>query len=211
MYKQDKQENKTDKENILGVNKLEHQPCPVCWGKTLTLVEKEEDIPYFGKALIFSMNCSDSNCGYSFSDIESEKEKEPCRYVLTIESEKDLSVRVVKSSNATIKIPQLKLSVIPGPASEGYISNIEGVLKRFKKVLEAERDTTDDETARKHTKNLLKKLWRVECGDMPLKIIIEDPSGNSAIISEKVVVETLKGQSPLGRQMSKAHFSEMKK
>ena len=39
---------------------------------------------------------------------------------------------------------------------------------------------------------MLKKLWKVECGDEKLKIIIEDPSGNSAIISEKAKVEKLK-------------------
>ena len=190
MNEQKKQE---EQENLSGEpTKIEKQVCPVCGKKTLNLIEKEEDVPYFGKTLIFSMNCSDADCNYFFSDIESEEEKEPCRYTFMIESEKDLNVRVVKSSNATIKIPQLKLTVSPGPASEGYISNIEGVLKKFKKVLEGERDTTDDETARKHAKNLLKKLWKAECGELPLKIIVEDPSGNSAIISEKTIVEKVR-------------------
>jgi C4-type Zn-finger protein len=38
----------------------------------------------------------------------------------------------------------------------------------------------------------LKKLWKVECGDLPLKIVIEDPTGNSGIISEKTKIEKLK-------------------
>ena len=56
-----------------------------------------------------------------------------------------------------------------------------------------ERDAADEEDVRKKAKNLLKKLWRVECGDEQLKIVLEDPSGNSAIISEKAVVTKIKG------------------
>ena len=43
-----------------------------------------------------------------------------------------------------------------------------------------------------NSKNLLKKLWKVENGEQELKIVIEDPSGNSAIISEKAEVSKLK-------------------
>ena len=66
--------------------------------------------------------------------------------------------------------------------------------ERFKKILEAERDAADEEDVRKKAKNLLKKLWKVECGDEPLKIVIEDPSGNSAIISEKAVLSKMSGK-----------------
>jgi len=45
---------------------------------------------------------------------------------------------------------------------------------------------------KRNAKNLLKKLWKVELGDEKLKIVIEDPSGNSAIISDKAVSEKLK-------------------
>ena len=86
------------------------------------------------------------------------------------------------------------MEVEPGVANDGYVSNIEGVLQRFKKILEVERDTADEDDVRKKAKNLLKKLWKVECGDEELKIIIEDPSGNSAIISEKTIITSLKGK-----------------
>ena len=39
---------------------------------------------------------------------------------------------------------------------------------------------------------LLKKLWKIELGEEKVKIVIEDPSGNSGIISEKAVVSRLK-------------------
>ena len=84
------------------------------------------------------------------------------------------------------------MDVTPGIASSGYISNIEGVLLRFKKIIEKEKDNSDDPEIRKHAKNLLKKLWKAELGEFPLKIIIEDPSGNSAIVSDKTEVVNLK-------------------
>ena len=113
-------------------DKLENQICPVCQKAFLTLIEDEQEVPYFGKVLIFSLKCS--NCDFSSSDVECEEQKEPSRYTIVVDSEKDASIRVIKSSNATIKIPQLKLSVEPGPASIGYVSNIEGVLERFKEI-----------------------------------------------------------------------------
>ncbi len=172
------------------MDKLECEPCPVCSENKLTMIEDEQDIPFFGRVFIFSMQCS--GCGYRQADVESAEEKEPMKYEFTVENVKDLNVRVVKSSEATVKVPQLKMSVSPGVGSEGYVSNIEGVLQRFKKVLEGERDSTDDEDVRKKAKNLLKKLWKVECGEEPLKVVLEDPSGNSAIISDKAVVSKLK-------------------
>lgn len=172
------------------MEKLEKQLCPFCNTKNLTLTQVEEDIPYFGKVFIFSMACS--NCNYSKSDVESIDRKDPSRYTIEINSEEDLKIRIVKSSEATIKIPQLRMSMTPGPASIGFISNIEGILSRFEKIIEDEyKDSEDDET-KKHAKNLLKKIRKIKLGDIPLKIIIEDPSGNSAIISQKAKIEKLK-------------------
>ena len=174
------------------MDKIENEQCPMCLNNSLVLIEDEQDIPYFGKVFIFSMNCS--SCGYKVSDVEAADPKDPCKVEFTIDNSKDLNVRVVRSSEASIKIPGLKMSMDPGVGAEGFVSNLEGILQRFKKILEAERDTADEDDVKKKAKNLLKKLWKVECGDEPLKVIIEDPSGNSAIISEKAVVSNLKGK-----------------
>ena len=172
------------------MNIIDKQACPLCKKKTLTLTEDEMDVPYFGKTFIFSMNCT--TCQYYKADIEAEQLKDPSRYTFEVSKAADMNIRVVKSSEATVKIPALKMSMEPGPSSEGFVTNIEGILQRFKKIIETERDTAEDEDQKKAAKNLLKKLWKVECGDTPVKIIIEDPSGNSAIISEKAVIEKLK-------------------
>jgi len=172
---------------------IKNEKCPLCGEKKLTLTEDEEDIPFFGKTYIYSMRCD--ACGFFKSDVEAAERKEPCKITFTVENTEDLKVRVVKSSEASVKIPQLKMEVTPGPDSIGYVSNIEGVIERFEKIIQdrkREAEEEGDEEVRKNAKNLLKKLWNVKCGEMPLKIIIEDPSGNSAIISEKAIVEKLK-------------------
>ena len=174
------------------MEELKGQKCIFCGKKTLTLMQDELDIPYFGKVFAFSMKCDNSECNYFKSDVEAAGIKDPCKVTFEVKDKKDLSVRVIRSSTSSVKIPALKLDLRPGPAAEGYVSNIEGVLERYKKVLESRRDTTDDSDERKSIKNLLKKLWKVQCGDIPIKIIIEDPTGNSGIISDKAVVEKLK-------------------
>jgi zinc finger protein len=172
------------------MDELKGQPCPICGKKELTLREEERDIPYFGLCFLFSMSCG--ACDFSKADIEASEKKDPVKITFNIEDVKDLNARVIKSSNALVKISQLKMSMEPGENSEGFISNIEGLLGKFENVLKGQRDSTDDPTIRKKAKNLLKKIWKVKCGDVPLKVVIEDKTGNSAIISDKTKMDKLK-------------------
>ncbi len=163
--------------------------CPLCHTKTLTLAEREMEIPYFGKVYLFSMTCN--NCKYHKSDVESTEQKEPSKYTFEISSEEDMKVRVVKSSEATVKIPYIS-EITPGPASQGFVTNIEGILNRVKYQIETLRDTAEDDEDRTKAKNLLKKLLNITWGKEKQKIIIEAPSGNSAIISDKAEKSALK-------------------
>ena len=171
------------------MEKLEKQPCPMCKQKTLTLTEDQKEVPYFGKVFLYSMTCS--NCKYHKADIEVAEKHEPVKYTFEISSEEDLKARVVKSSEATIKIPHVT-TIEPGPAANGYITNIEGILKRVQHTIEMAKESEEEPEAKKKAKNLLKKLTKVMWGQEKLKIIIEDPSGNSAIISDKAVKSKLK-------------------
>ena len=168
---------------------FEHQPCPVCHEKSLVLTEREMEIPYFGNVYLFSMTCI--SCKYHKADVEATEQKEPVKYEFEISSEKDMKVRVVKSSEAIVKMPHIT-TITPGPASQGYVTNIEGILNRVKHQIEAVKEMEEDEEDKQKAKNLLKKLFKIICGQERQKIIIEDPSGNSAIISERAVKSQLK-------------------
>jgi len=165
------------------------QVCPICHTKNLTLMEEEMEIPYFGKCFLFSMNCS--SCKFHKADIEAAEKKDPVKFTFDVTSEKDMNIRLVRSSEATIKIPHM-ISIEPGPNAEGFVTNIEGLLNRVKHQIELMRDSEEDEDLKKKAKNMLKKLTRAMWGQETLKIIIEDPSGNSAIISDKAVKTKLK-------------------
>ncbi len=162
------------------------ETCPVCHEKQLTLTEARKEVPYFGVCYLFSMDCS--ACSYHKADVESEEQHEPAKYTYVLKDEEGLKVRVVKSSNATVKIGMIG-SIEPGETANGYITNIEGVLNRLKNQVDhlknAAQDEGDAATAKK-AKNHLKKLQRALWGQDELKIVLSDPTGNSAIISPDV-------------------------
>lgn len=170
------------------INSVSGEPCPFCHEKTLTLMEAERDVPFFGKCYIFSMDCS--SCNYHKADVEAEESKNPLKTTFEISSEEDMKVRVIKSSNATIKIPRIA-TIEPGEASNGYITNVEGILNRLKKQIEFARDNSEEADEKKKAKNMLKKLQRVMWGQEKLSLTLEDPTGNSAIISDKAIVKKL--------------------
>ena len=168
---------------------LDGELCPFCNTKNLVLLDIKKEIPFFGTCFIFSMDCK--NCNYHKSDIEREKEHEATRHTIDVTKEDDMKVRVVKSSTASIKISHIG-SIEAGPASNGYVTNIEGILNRMKVQIEQVRDNEEEEEeVRKKAKNLVKKLTRIMWGQDSCKLTLEDPSGNSAIISDKAAVEKL--------------------
>jgi zinc finger protein len=178
-------------EDMPGLSLIHGETCPICHKKTLTLMEQEREIPYFGLVFMFSMNCADKECGYHKADIEPAQTKEPQTVSFTIESEADLSVRVVKAASATVKLPRI-MTMESTEMSNGYVTNIEGLLNRAKKVLEGIRDSSDDSDEVEKAKNHIKKLTRVLWGKDPFTITIDDPTGTSGIISDRAIVKKLK-------------------
>ncbi len=168
---------------------MEGQECPVCHQKTVVLTEQEKKIPFGEKEVevyLFSLTCHNEECKYHTSDLEFSEQQEPVKYTLEVDSEEDMKIRIVKSAEATVKIPHI-VTIESGPQSQGYITNVEGLLKRVQHIIEQARDSAEDEDDRKKAKNLLKKITDIMWGREKQKIIIEDKTGNSAIISPKAV------------------------
>lgn len=161
---------------------LKGQHCGMCGKNKAVLREEQIDIPLFGKVFVLSVTCE--ACGYQKSDVEPAEKKEPCKYTLEVESDDDLNVKIVKSGEATVKIPHV-ITIEPGPVSDGYVTNVEGLLERVKKIIQSAAEAEEEDSAKKKAKNLVKKLNKVIFGKEKLKIIIEDPSGFSAIVSER--------------------------
>lgn len=157
--------------------------CPICGATgTFQFMGRISEIPYFGEMLSTSVNCT--ACKFRHADVMCFGERKPARYEFTISSDKDMMVRVVKSSTGTVRIPQLGVKIDPGPASEGYVSNVEGVLERIETALTlAMREIEQKKRAR--GERLLKKLQAIRDGKLKARLIILDPSGNSAIVDER--------------------------
>lgn len=171
------------------MSELTGQDCMICGKKELTLHEEEVDIPHFGKTFVFGMYCN--ACGYRKQDLEPAEQKPACEYTIEIDSEDDMSIKVVKASTGTLKIPRI-ITMESGEGSEGFITNIEGLIERVKKAIQSAAESEeDDKAAKKKAKNMIKKLNNVILGREKLKISISDPNGNSAIISDKVVKKKL--------------------
>jgi len=123
-------------------------------------------------------------CGFRFTDTLILAQSKPVHYEMAISTTDDIDARVVRSTSGTIRIPELGVDMEPGPASESFISNIEGVLDRVADILEMVIRWNEDENIER-ARELLSKIEKVKAGEFGITVIIEDPLGNSAIISEK--------------------------
>ncbi len=156
-------------------------PCPYC-NTEIEYLYQTENIPYFSDILIISALCS--SCGYKYVDTQLLKNSEPVRYEVQADSPEDLGIRVVRSMSASLEIPELGVRIDPGPACQGFVSNIEGVLDRIEQIVKGALiwgEVEEQENARM----LLKKIDSVKNGSFAITLILEDRCGNSAIIADK--------------------------
>lgn len=162
--------------------------CPLC-NNDLVMSWQRDNIPYFGDIMYISAKCQ---CSFRFADTMILSSKEPMRYEMSVETLEDLDTRVIRSTSGTIRIPEMGIVVEPGTVSESYITNIEGVLQRVQNVLmTASRWVQGDEEKFARSRELLCMLEEVLEGKKKITVIIEDPLGNSAIISKKAVATKL--------------------
>ena len=156
--------------------------CPLCH-EELIINWQGDDIPYFGEVMHISSRCE---CGFRFTDTLILAQRDPVRYELKLECMGDLNSRVVRSTSGTIRIPELGIDVEPGSVSESYITNVEGVLDRILNVVMTATSWSVEEPEKYSLGlDIQQALRDAMDGKKELTLIIEDPLGNSAIISEK--------------------------
>ena len=131
--------------------------CPACAAEGVAKsIMKEIEIPHFGKVMETTIQCP--SCGFKPSDIIALEQNDPAKYVLEI-NRNTLSIRVVRSQSATVIIPELGVKVEPGPKSEGYVTNVEGVLTRFESAVKKALNLFDDEESQKNGKNAIDVIF----------------------------------------------------
>ena len=173
--------------------------CPMCEGKDFQLKQETQVIPYFGEVLLTTDICSD--CGYRHSDVMALEEKSPKRFTYRLSDQKGLSLRVIRSGTSFVRIDEIGVTIDPGSASSGYVTNIEGLIRRIETIIkQVERDLgpSGDDERLESARDILDRISRAVEGTFALTIILEDPKGNSAIIGDGVEEEDLTVDEILG-------------
>lgn len=160
--------------------------CPACGVDGVAKsIMKELEIPHFGEVMETTIQCP--SCGFKHSDIIALEQNDPAKYVLEI-NKNNLSIRVVRSQSATVIIPEVGIKVEPGPKSEGYVTNVEGVLTRFESAVKKALNLFEDEESQINGKKALNQLQELIKGNGTATLIILDPFGQSNVVSENVEI-----------------------
>ena len=166
------------------------------------MIAHVEEIPYFGEHTQVTVMCH--SCGWRQTDFIPAEGKKAGAWSIVIRSTDILSARVIRSSSCTVKVHELDLEVAPGSNATGYVSNIEGVLNRFKDIIQMVlRDMESEVSMLKSAQpidaealnqsvesvsRLHEMLHRIESagqdGVEPLTVELLDPHGLSVILHD---------------------------
>lgn len=167
-------------------------PCPSC-GQEISYIYDTENIPYFSDILLISAVCP--NCGFKITDTMVLNDHEPSSWEMKVTLPEDLDARVVRSCQGEIDIPEFGINIYPGPACEGFVSNIEGILMRAEDgIRRALPSCEGEEIAR--AEFLINEIEKARKSEVPFTVIISDPTGNSGIVSPKAVKTKLDVELP---------------
>lgn len=163
--------------------------CPACTSPGLELRTVRKDLPHFGETVETVALCS--SCGFRHVDCLIVGESDPVRYTFPYAGGDDLHVRVVKSNTATVRVPELGLEAEPGAQADAFVSNVEGLLDRLREAFRWAAAVSDDPGDEAIAEERLAELDEAIDGEAELTVILEDPRGNSAILSDKAKREVL--------------------
>jgi zinc finger protein len=161
----------------------------------MTMLSISTEIPYFGEHTQISLVCD--SCGWRQTDFIPAEGRKPGAWSLVLDSREKMRSRVVRSPSCTIRLVELDLEVTPGSASSGFISNIEGVVKRFEDAIgtllrhsQAEQNVEAADGALE----LLEHLSNVKLGMRTVEMVLFDPNGRSQILHDDAVSRDLTGE-----------------
>jgi zinc finger protein len=148
----------------------------------------QDNIPYFGDVMEISTVCT---CGFRYADTLILSQKEPMRHSMKVSNADHLCTRVIRSTSGTMRIPEWGVDIEPGPASEAFISNVEGILDRVENIILMARKWAEKEEEVSRADQLLSEIEAARDGKACFTLVMEDPMGNSAIVDECVCIEPL--------------------
>ena len=169
--------------------------CPVCGYNGMGVREVEYFLPVIGKALLVSRSCP--KCGYRRSEIIPLATGPRRRVYIRIDSREALRAKVVRLGTASIEIVELGVTIDPGVDAPTFVTNIEGLLSRVVDALRTIEVLAVDEREREKAREAREYLLRLDPGDVPLTIILDDRAGLSGVVESSkawVLVESVEGE-----------------
>ena len=138
-------------------------------------------VPFFKEILLESFSCD--HCSYRNTSVKSagEIQEKGCKINFRIDNEHDFQRQIVRADTGIFKIDSLDLEA---PAGAGQLTNLESMMQKV--VVDLESDQTqrkkDNPDLYKAIDQILVKLIKMlSCASFPIKVSIDDPSGNSFI------------------------------
>eukprot|EP00118_Oscarella_pearsei_P021122 m.234891 g.234891 ORF g.234891 m.234891 type:complete len:446 (+) comp40122_c1_seq3:1824-3161(+) len=155
--------------------------CPSCQSPSENRM-KVIDIPHFKQVVIMALTCD--VCGLKSNEVKSGSgiADKGIRIELQMTTTEDLSRDVLKSETAYVKIPDIDLEV-QSRSIGGRFTTVEGMIVEIRDELRKLNpfgfgDSAQDDTRLK-LRRVADQLDKIASGDWMVKIVIEDPAGNS--------------------------------
>lgn len=149
--------------------------CPACGDHRLKISIYLTEVRFFGKVVIEAGKCS--SCGFTYRDVYVAEYGEPKRFEVEVPPGRAGDYLLIKSSTATVIIPELGVEITPGPAAQGYITTARGILENVRDLLNWLCQESDEECSKR-----LNEVSRALNGETGFTLIIEDPLGKSAVV-----------------------------
>ncbi|XP_065827417.1 zinc finger protein ZPR1-like [Oscarella lobularis] len=157
--------------------------CPSCQSAAQNRM-KTVDIPHFKEVIIMALTCD--NCGYKSNEVKSGGgvAEKGSRLELTLTIIEDLSRDVLKSETASVVIPAMDLE-IQSRSVGGRFTTIEGLVVEIRDELKNLHPFGFGDSAvgsiHEKLQSAANQLDRIATGEWMVKIVIDDPAGNSYI------------------------------
>jgi|GEM_PF-282639 len=148
--------------------------CPQCGYRELEVSMHMHNVPYFGNVVMEVGRCP--SCGFLYRDIYVAEYGERKRFEVKVSREFG-DYLLIKSSSATVIIPELGIEITPGPAALGYITTARGILERVLEVLLLVCTEASEEC-----KSKLEEVKKALEGELEFTLIVDDPLGKSLVV-----------------------------
>ncbi|MFX1311093.1 MAG: ZPR1 zinc finger domain-containing protein [Promethearchaeota archaeon] len=158
--------------------------CPSCNQGKINLKKVLYDLPDGDKMLILKFECD--TCDFHKNDIiPFTTNMDSGVMTLKVINEEDLKSKIYRSPMGRLEIPELELSVEPGPRADFYYTNVEGILFRFIDAVSIYKNKLEEnDPERGEIKQILNNLKKALEGKFEFTLKITDPQGGSYMIPQ---------------------------